>query len=71
MLLLTMPIADNKFKYAIERKLLNKELIKWYYRLKGVRFDNTVKYYDVPSRFDIENKDQIWWSIEEINNKEK
>lgn len=66
-----MPIADNKFKYAIERKLLNKELIKWYYRLKGVRFDNTVKYYDVPSRFDIENKDQIWWSIEEINNKEK
>ncbi len=68
MLLLTMPIADNKFKYTIERNLLNKELIKWYYRLKGVRFSNIIEYYIIPSRFDIDHKDQIWWTIEEINN---
>tara|TARA_B100001093_G_C26345479_1_gene807937 strand:- start:210 stop:449 length:240 start_codon:yes stop_codon:yes gene_type:complete len=61
-------LSDNKFRTEISKIFVHKEVIKWHNKLKGVRFKvfNDVKY--IPSRDQIENPEEIWWSFEDINN---
>lgn len=65
----TKMIKDNKFKNKVENKLLNKDQIKWYYKLKGVRFNNFNEIIFIPSRWDIPNKEKekIWWTSIELD----
>lgn len=61
-------LSDNKFRSDISKTIFQKKIIRWNNQLKGVRFKvfNDIKY--IPSRDQIENPEEIWWSFEDINN---
>lgn len=61
-------LSDNKFRSDISKTIFHKKIIRWNNQLKGVRFKvfNDIKY--IPSRDQIENPEEIWWSFEDINN---
>ena len=59
-------IADNRFKSKIEKKLIDDKIIRWYYHKKGVRFKIFNDSLIIPSRYEILNKNEIWWSESDI-----
>ena len=58
-------INDNKFKKEITNGNLHKKYANWYFKLKGVRFNLNVEVYLIPSRYELD-KEELWWSFEEI-----
>lgn len=61
-------ISDNRFKLEILNGGMSKKFVNWYYKLKGVRFNEQVEVFYIPSINEIDNKEELWWSFEDIDN---
>lgn len=61
-------ISDNRFKLEILKGSISKKIVNWYYKLKGVRFNEQVEVFYIESNNEIDNKEELWWSYEDINN---
>lgn len=61
-------ISDNRFKLEILNGEISKKFVNWYYKLKGVRFNEQVDVFYILSNNEINNKEELWWSYEDIDN---
>ena len=60
-------LTDNKFRSEFVKKtIFQKRIIDWHNKLRGVTFDENIKVKLIPSRKEIDNIHELWWSHQDI-----
>ena len=60
-------LTDNKFRSEFVKKtIFQKRVIDWHNKLRGVTFDENIKVKLIPSRKEIDNIQELWWSYQDI-----